>query len=373
MPPPAIARDEAKSVARGAPHDRVRALVRILVVALLLASGTTSLASEPGSAAGRERPGLGSEAWIAGWVAVFLALSVLYSFERRHRAKVGFAAAGAARWSRAAEAEPAAARETGSGAAPAPEAQRRPIELLLKKKPAATAERPRPSVIPTPKLNLPETLLRRPIGRGVTESDEESFSVVGGVEPGPAAPPPTAAAPPPGAEASAPAPHRPAQAPTPTPDPSRLERCASLRAEGRFEEAARVAREGLAADGGDTAPLLIELSRAELGLGHVEAAIDTARDAHFVSRSRESIANLIRLLVETRRFTRADGPTLRRAAARHPEQPLLRHAAGVFESMYGEPGAAERELRAALGLETDAERRAAIERDLAQLQGRLAG
>jgi hypothetical protein len=59
---------------------------------------------------------------------------------------------------------------------------------------------------------------------------------------------------------------------------------------------------------------------------------------------------------------------LRRAAARHPEQPLLRHAAGVFESMYGDPAAAERELREALRLEADAELRAAIERDLARVR-----
>ena len=108
-------------------------------------------------------------------------------------------------------------------------------------------------------------------------------------------------------------------------------------------------------------------------LAWMNAAIDTARDAHFASPSRESISHLIRLLADTRRFSRADGRTLRRAAARHPEHPLLRHAVGVFESMYGEPGAAERELRAALEFETDPERRAAIERDLAQVQGRLAG
>jgi hypothetical protein len=115
-------------------------------------------------------------------------------------------------------------------------------------------------------------------------------------------------------------------------------------------------------------PLLIELSRAELGLGRVNAAIDTARDAHFACPSRESLSHLIGLLTETRRFTRADGPTLRRAAGRHPEQPLLRHAVGVFESMYGEPAVAEQELHAALRLAADAGLRAAIARDLARVR-----
>jgi hypothetical protein len=233
-------------------------------------------------------------------------------------------------------------------------------------------------VAPPPKLNLPEDspLLRRPSSRGTRETDEESFSVVLPEPEGPAAPEvPAAAEAPVAAEASA-APESPAApaAPAPAaPEPSRLERCAALRGEGRFEEAARAAREGLAAEDADVAPLLIELSRAELGLGHVLASIDTARDAHFAAPSRATISHLIRLLAETRRFSRADGRTLRRAAARHPEQPLLRRAAGVFESMYGAPDAAERELRAALGLERDPEQRAAIEHDLAQLQRRLAG
>jgi hypothetical protein len=375
MSPLNTAGESGKRPARGALFTGGVCLVALVGIALLLAAGSTSLASEPGVAAGAGQVGLGSELWIVGWVAVFLALSALYSFERRHRAKVDLAAAGGARWRRAAESAPAA-REARRGAGRAAGTPRRPIEQLLKRKPAAAdAERSRPPVIPAPKLNLHEesTLLRRPSRRGVTEADEESFSVVD-----------AAAPPPPPAEASAPAPAQPAQAPPPAQapnEPGRPERCAALRAAERFEEAARVAREGLAGDD-DPGPLLIELSRAELGLGRVNAAIDTARDAHFVCRSRESLSHLIRLLIETRRLGRNDGAMLRRAAARHPEQPLLRHAAGVFESMYGDPAAAERELREALRLEAEAEARAAIERDLARVrrhrqapadQGRLAG
>jgi hypothetical protein len=366
VPPPATARDEANSTARGAPRDRLRILVRFLVVALLLAAGATSLASEPGLAAGSERAGLGSEALIAGWLFVFVALSALYSFDRRYRAKVGVAAHGTGPRSPGAEAAPVAPQAVGR-AERAAEAQRRPIELLLKKKPAATAERPRPPVIPTTKLNLPESLLRRPAGRGVTECDEECFSVADAAEPSQAPraePAPPAASPP---AAVAPAPAAAAPEPSAASEPTRLERCLALRAEERFEEAARVAREGLAGED-HPGPLLIELSRAEFGLGRVNAAIDTARDAHFACRSRESISHLIRLLIETRRFGGEDGPMLRRAAARHPEQPLLRHAAGVFESMYGDPRRAEQELREALRLATDAELRAAIERDLARLR-----
>ena len=335
MSPPATAK--AKNAARGAPRDRALTLVRLLVAALLFASASASIALEPAPAAG-EQAGLGSEALIAGWLLVFLALSALYSFERRHRAKVGLAAYGIATRSRGVGDAPPArgAAERAAGV------DRRPIDLLLKKKPTASAgERPPAPVIPAPKLTLPEesTLLRRPASRGVRESGEESFSV---------------------AASHAPAP------PDPPSGPSRLERCAALRAERRFEEAARVAREGLAGDD-DPGPLLIELSRAELALGRVNAAIDTARDAHFAARSRDSLSHLIRLLTETRRFARNDGAALRRAALRHPDQALLRHAAGVFESMYGEPRAAAQELRAALRLASDTEVRRAIERDLARV------
>jgi hypothetical protein len=339
MSPPCTEEQSEKRPARGLFLSGAVLLVCLGVVALLLASGSTSIAWEPGTSAGSQEAGVGSQAWIAGWVVVFLALSALYSFERRRRA---------------AEAFPATLQAAG-GEGRAAERTRRPIEVLLKKKPAASAEEPpRPSRIPRPTPTPPEdaTPPKRRSGRGVKESSEESFSVADWGNPGPAA-----------------APARTAEAAPPAvlSKPSRLERCASLRVEGRFDEAARVAREGLAADD-DLGPLLIELSRAELGIGRVQAAIEIARDAHFACRSRESAMHLIRLLTETRRLTPADGPTLRRAAARHPGQALLRHAAGVFESMHGEPAAAEQELRAALRLATDAALRAAIERDLARVR-----
>jgi hypothetical protein len=186
----------------------------------------------------------------------------------------------------------------------------------------------------------------------------------------------------PSSDASAPAPAAPAPvAPDPTPPtssqdapreatteaPDFVRRCAALRALGQFADAAHLAREGLAGPG-DPGPLLVELSRAELGLGRVNAAIDIARDAHFASRSRESVMHLIRILTETRRFAREDGPALRRAASRHPRQPLLLYAAGVFESMHGTAGDAEKWLRAALPLAPDAETRRAIAGELARVE-----
>ena len=370
MPPQATDRDRKRSAIRGAAVAVGLGLLGLAGVALLLASSSTSIETAPAATPGSEEAGLHSEAWIAGWVFVFLALSALYSFERRYRAKLGATPLGRA-VSNAAAAAGVVARQAQASANPtAP--PHRPIGLLLKKKPAARAEkRPLLPKFPAPRSNPPEEgrPLPRPAGRGAKEAGEESFSVAE------AEPLALAAA----FVPSPPEPPAPAAAFVPSPEPppaviepTRLERCARLRAEGRFEEAARIAREGLAGED-EPGPLLIELSRAELGLGRVEAAIDTARDAHFASRSRESVSHLIRLLVETRRFSRQDGPTLRRAAARHPGQPLLRHAVGVFESMYGEAHAAQQELREALRLEADADRRAAIERDLAQVQGRLHG
>jgi len=313
---------------------------------------------------------VGSEVLITGSVVVFLALSALYSFERRQRAKVG------------ALAHETASRAHHRDAAPAARAAgRHPIERLLAKKPAATPAARRAA--------HPESAPARPEehppgwrnGHGARESGEESFSVAGPdvaapcAEPSqaqPSAPPPAAAEPRPAPAAAGPpaqsaAPPPPAAQEKPPP-PGPLDRCAALRAAGRFDEAAHAARGGLARAEADPGPLLIELSHAELGLGRVNAAVDTARDAHFVSRSRESVRHLIWVLTETRRFVKEDGDALRRAVRRHPGQPLLRRAAGVYESVHGEPAAAVRELRAALRLEVDPGRRRAIERDLARVR-----
>jgi thioredoxin-like negative regulator of GroEL len=143
-----------------------------------------------------------------------------------------------------------------------------------------------------------------------------------------------------------------------------LDRSNALSGEGRFAEAARAAHDGLES-GEDPGPLLVALSRAHLGRGQIDQAIETARDALFVSRSRSSVSHLIRVLTQTRRFGPEDGPMLRRAAARHPERAMLRHALGVFEALHGEPRAAREQLLAALQLEADGAGRRAIQRDLA--------
>ena len=101
-----------------------------------------------------------------------------------------------------------------------------------------------------------------------------------------------------------------------------------------------------------------------------EAALqDAARDALFAWRSRETVEHLIRILTALHGFEAEDGEVLRRAASRHPEQPLLRHAAGVYELSHGSREAAEAELRAALALDPEPDERAAIELDLERLLG----
>jgi thioredoxin-like negative regulator of GroEL len=115
-----------------------------------------------------------------------------------------------------------------------------------------------------------------------------------------------------------------------------LDRSNALSGEGRFAEAARAAHDGLES-GEDPGPLLVALSRAHVGRGQIDQAIETARDALFVSRR----------------------------AARHPERAMLRHALGVFEALHGEPRAAREQLLAALQLEADGAGRRAIQRDLA--------
>jgi thioredoxin-like negative regulator of GroEL len=139
-----------------------------------------------------------------------------------------------------------------------------------------------------------------------------------------------------------------------------------LVARGRFEEAARLAREGLAAHPG-TSELLLLLSRAEAELGHLDAAIAAAREAHRQCRTRASLTQLLRLLGTARRFTPEDGERLRRAVQKHPETPVLLHAAGVFEATHGNPWAAIGLLRTALRLESDPGIRSEIERELARL------
>ena len=140
-----------------------------------------------------------------------------------------------------------------------------------------------------------------------------------------------------------------------------------LFARGRLDEAARLAREGLAAHP-NASELLLQLSRAEADLGHLDTAIAAARDAHRLCRSRASLSHLLRLLSTNRRFTPEDGERLRRAVQKHPETPVLLHAAGMFEATHGDPWAAIGLLRTAHRLESDEGIRSEIERELARLE-----
>jgi tetratricopeptide (TPR) repeat protein len=311
-------RERADRGARAEARGRALALIPLAIAALGFAIAS-AVAFESDLSEGNEAAGLGI-ALIAGWLAVFGAISVLYAYERRRPEGEAQDSEGPVAFR--ADPEPRGVWESGSESF------------------SVTAEAGRPT-------SAPETRLASP-GAGA-RSPEAASDVP---------PPPRATRPTP-----------PAGTRTPHASDARscLERCAELRRAGRFDEAVRLARAALA-DPSDHGPLLIELSRAEFGLGRVEAAIEAARDAHFASRSRASASYLIRLLIATRRLAPGDGASLRRAAVRHPGQPLLRLAAGVFESMYGEPCAAEEQLRAALRLGPDAAMRRAIERELAHLQ-----
>jgi hypothetical protein len=356
---------------------------RSVLVALVVgcAAASESLASEPDRSGERAREVMASippEGLIAAWLGASAVIFALYSYEKTRapqRSRLALHDAPGRQPGRDAAvarrlillrgatsqgpdrsaAEPGVGREP-SKAASVPD---RPASGQAGKRPSG------PTPVPEAKSPVGESL-----GVGVTQSDVEASPVVdagvtgtgaGGGHESPAAAPqgPSApAAPPEAAPASAVA----------SADPSEcVQRCVTLRAEGRFADAARLARDGLAG-GGAPGPLLVELSRAEFARGHLGAAIEIARDAHFAGRSRESVEHLIRLLTETRRFTRADGPALRRAASRHPRQPLLLHAAGVFEALYGEPAAAEKWLRAALPLAPDEASRRAVSDELSRVQ-----
>jgi len=316
-------------------------LVGPLWVALVLGSAAAASAQESEGSWQREAmTSLGSDGLIAAWAAACAALYLLYAYERARGPGRNFALRQAVPRKQP-EHDAAIARRLialRGEAKPAP-ASSRP-SFAGPSKAAAGGERPaRPAAgkrrAGQAKAREKKTPAREKIGLGATQSGEETFSV--------------------------------AQAPASVDRPDCAQRCATFRAQGRFAEAARLAREGLAV-AGDPGLLLVELSRAEFGLGRVNAAIDTARDAHFASPSRESVVHLIRLLTETRRFTRDDGPSLRRAVSRHPRQPLLLQAAGVFESMYGKPCDAERWLRAALTLAPDEAARRAITRELSRVE-----
>jgi hypothetical protein len=369
LQPPTELEDKGKAAT---PRRRtsVQTLTRTALIAGLLAAGTAAVAYESRSGGALEEAGIGSAVVFAGSVAIF-ALVALFAYERKQLLERSVGGHNAPE-----VAGRPAARTPGSGRAlwgvgqcvasgPGPVADRRPIEALLKKKkdgippsvarPAAHAVR---DAEPTIERKAP---LSPPNERGVRESGEERFSVVSGG----ALEPFRADSNAPASSTKIPRPEE-ARAAEKVGPRSRAERCEALRTEGRLEEAARIARQGLA-DEEEPGPLLLELSRAYAAMGRTGEAVDTARDALFVWRSRETVEHLMRILTDLRRFASEDGAMLRRAASRHPNRALLRHAAGVFESLHGSPQAAGTHLRAALGLETDPTRCAAIKLALARL------
>jgi hypothetical protein len=110
----------------------------------------------------------------------------------------------------------------------------------------------------------------------------------------------------------------------------------------------------------EAASLLLHLSHREPALGHIDEALDSAREAHRTLRSRASLTHLIRLLTLARRFEPEDRERLRRAVRKQPNAPVLLHAAGVSESLHGDPWAARGLLLEALRLERREEIRAEI-------------
>ncbi len=309
------------------------------------------------------------EIWIGGWAAAVASLSALYIFDRRHRANHLHAARRVSPVPMTRDHIVPAATPTVAAVAalatPEPEpspAPRRSIEQLLKRKPGAPADAPlplSPRADAEPRAEEP-ALLRRLRERGALLASVAAPAELGVAE---------------AAAAASQAPSEPAaedrrtEAPEPVAPVGTAARCAELREAGRFADAVRLARDGLARYADAPGALLLELSRATFALGEHEEAVDSARDALFVWRSRETVEHLIWILTALHRFEPEDGDGLRRAASRHPSQALLRHAVAVYELSYGSRDVAEAELRAALALDPDPERRAAIERDLTRLLG----
>jgi hypothetical protein len=146
-----------------------------------------------------------------------------------------------------------------------------------------------------------------------------------------------------------------------------LRLCESLVAKNRPLEAATLAHEGLSTHPGESR-LLLQLSRAEAQSGRLDPALASALAAHRARPSRAALTQILRVATTARRFRPEDGERLRRAVRRHPDAPVLLHAAGVFEAMHGDPWAAIGLLRTALRLEVDEAIRSEIMRELAPLE-----
>jgi hypothetical protein len=155
------------------------------------------------------------------------------------------------------------------------------------------------------------------------------------------------------------------------PDPmgseGRISQCFAFLAEGRFEEAVGVTRQGLNGHP-DASRVLGQLSRVASLLGREDDAIELATKAYSTDRSDECLKRLLQLRSAAHRFGARSGERLRLAVAHHPEEPVYLRALGIFEALHGDRAAARRLLRAALRHETTQETRGAITRELLQLE-----
>jgi tetratricopeptide (TPR) repeat protein len=148
---------------------------------------------------------------------------------------------------------------------------------------------------------------------------------------------------------------------------ARLDLCTALLVAERYADAERVAREGLEHEPAD-GRLLLRLSEALCGQERVDEALEAGIRAVRTHRSRKAVLHLTRLSALARRFTPADGPRLRKALEGRPQDPVLLHALGVFESMHGSPRHALALLRLALRHEKNARLRRLVSREVARLR-----
>ena len=148
---------------------------------------------------------------------------------------------------------------------------------------------------------------------------------------------------------------------------ARLDLCTALLVAERYADAERVAREGLEHEPAD-GRLLLRLSEALCGQDRIEEALEAGIRAVRTHRSRKAVLHLTRLSALARRFAPADGPRLRKALEGRPQDPVLLHALGVFESMHGSPRHALALLRLALRHEKNARLRRLVSREVARLR-----
>jgi thioredoxin-like negative regulator of GroEL len=148
---------------------------------------------------------------------------------------------------------------------------------------------------------------------------------------------------------------------------ARLDLCTALLVAERCEDAERIAREGLDREP-ENGRLLLRLSEALCGQDRIDEALDAGLRAVRTHRSRKAVLHLTRLSALARRFGPGDGPRLRKALEGRPQDPVLLHAVGVFESMHGSPRRALALLRLALRHEKSARFRRLVSREVARLR-----